>query len=91
MVLLPSGEVLLTAFDQGSTETAALYSNGVTDAAGVATCAISPGAQPLGPGVVSAVFAGDAFYLPSSASASTIVFAFFANGRTWACWSRPRW
>ena len=54
--------------------------NGVTNASGVATCAISPVAQPLGPGVVKAVFAGDAYYLPSSASAATILFAFLARG-----------
>lgn len=54
--------------------------SGVTDAAGSATCAISPVAQPLGPGVVAAGFAGDAFYLPSSAGANTIVFAFLDSG-----------
>jgi hypothetical protein len=51
-----------------------------TDLAGLAECTISPVAQPLGPGAVSADFAGDAFYLPSSDSASTIVFAFLDHG-----------
>jgi hypothetical protein len=51
-----------------------------TDLAGVAECTISPVTQPLGAGAVSAGFAGDAFYLPSSDSASTIVFAFLAKG-----------
>jgi hypothetical protein len=37
-------------------------------------------AQPLGPGVVTAVFAGDAFYLPSSDTAATLVFAFLERG-----------
>jgi hypothetical protein len=46
--------------------------NGVTNASGVATCTIivnqPPGSQP-----VAANFAGDAFYLPASASASLFV------------------
>lgn len=54
--------------------------SGMTDATGTAKCVISPVAQPLGPGVVSANFTGDAFYLPSSASATTLVFAFLAHG-----------
>lgn len=33
-------------------------------------------AQPLGPGGVSASFAGDKYYLPSSAQATTLLFAF---------------
>jgi len=53
---------------------------GVTNAAGIATCTISPVNQPLGPGVVGDSFAGDAFYLPSSASATTTVFQFLASG-----------
>ena len=54
--------------------------SGVTDATGTATCAIAPVNQPLGTGTVSADFAGDAFYRPSSATASTILFAFLTNG-----------
>jgi hypothetical protein len=53
---------------------------GTTDGTGSASCPIASVNQPLGPGTVSAAFAGDAFYLPSSASANTIVFAFLANG-----------
>jgi hypothetical protein len=47
---------------------------------GSATCTIAAVNQPLGPGTISAGFAGDAFYLPSSASAQTLVFAFLARG-----------
>ena len=36
----------------------------VTNLLGVATCVIDPVNQPLGPGVVTADFAGDAFYQP---------------------------
>jgi hypothetical protein len=36
--------------------------------------------QPPGPGVVSDNFAGDSYYLPSSASANTIIFAFLDHG-----------
>lgn len=54
--------------------------NGVTDALGFATCTVGPVAQPLGPGVVAAVFAGDIYYLPSSAEEATILFAFLDAG-----------
>lgn len=52
---------------------------GMTDPTGTATCTILVN-QPLGPGVVSDKFAGDDFYLPSSASATTILFAFLDHG-----------
>jgi hypothetical protein len=52
---------------------------GTTDASGTATCTIVVN-QPLGPNSVTANFAGDAFYLPSSDSESVIVFAFLAQG-----------
>jgi hypothetical protein len=51
-----------------------------TDSTGTAACSITPVAQPLGPGTVSANFAGDAFYLPSSATAQTLLFAFLDHG-----------
>jgi hypothetical protein len=54
--------------------------NGITDAAGVAACTIFPVNQPFGAGTVTADFAGDAFYLPSSDSATTIIFAFLDHG-----------
>ncbi len=50
-----------------------------TDASGIGTCSIVPN-QPLGPGSVNAAFAGDAFYLPSSDTQMTILFAFPARG-----------
>ncbi len=52
----------------------------VTNLFGIASCAISPVAQPLGPGIVTADFAGDAFYQPSTDSAATILFAFLDFG-----------
>lgn len=54
--------------------------SGVTNASGIATCAISPVKQPLGSGVVADAFAGDTFYQPASASATTILFAFLTTG-----------
>ena len=58
--------------------------SGVTTSSGIAICLIGPVAQPLGPGVVGSAFAGDtappAFYLGSSANATTIVFAFLDSG-----------
>jgi hypothetical protein len=53
---------------------------GVTNSSGSASCTITPVKQPLGPGTVRADFDQDAFYLASSASAQTIVFAFPSKG-----------
>jgi uncharacterized repeat protein (TIGR01451 family) len=51
----------------------------VTNGSGVATCTVSTGT--LGSQTLSATFAGDAFYLPSSDSSKTaIVFAFPSSG-----------
>jgi hypothetical protein len=50
-----------------------------TDATGTASCPILI-SQALGPGTVTASFAGDAYYLPSSASEAVIVFAFLNSG-----------
>ncbi len=52
---------------------------GTTDATGTAACSILVN-QPLGPNTVTASFAGDSFYLPSSASEPVILFAFLAQG-----------
>jgi hypothetical protein len=82
-VLLEDGAVPIAGrtvdFTLGTGGTAQTCS-GVTDGTGTAACTISPVNQPFGPGVVTADFAGDAFYLPSSASAATILFAFLDHG-----------
>jgi hypothetical protein len=82
-VLLEDGTVPIAGrtvdFTLGTGGTAQTCS-GVTDAAGVAACTIFPVNQPSGAGVVAANFAGDAFYLPSSASEATIIFAFLDHG-----------
>jgi hypothetical protein len=82
-VLLEDGVVPIAGrtvtFTLGTGGTAQSCS-GVTDAAGVASCTVSPVNQPFGAGIVTANFAGDAFYLPSSASAETIIFAFLDHG-----------
>lgn len=52
---------------------------GPTDASGTASCAITL-TQALGPGTISASFAGDGFYLPSSTAEAVTVFAFLARG-----------
>jgi hypothetical protein len=70
------GRAILITLGTGSS---AQTCSGTTIASGVATCDIVP-AQPLGPGVVKASFLGDPFYLPSSDSASTIMFAFLNRG-----------
>ena len=54
--------------------------SGVTDGSGSASCTINAVNQPLGPGTVKADFVGDAFYLPSSDTKNTILFAFLTNG-----------
>ena len=52
---------------------------GTTGSAGNASCIVTfVGA--LGPEPISAIFAGDAYYLPSSDTASAIVFAFPSRG-----------
>jgi hypothetical protein len=55
--------------------------SGVTDAQGVASCSI-PGVSgaTLGPKTLTATFAGDTYYLPSSDSDEVIVFAFPSKG-----------
>lgn len=73
----PSGQLI--SFTLGSGATAQTCS-APADATGTAKCDISPVSQPLGAGSVSASFAGDAFYLPSSDSKSTVLFAFLAHG-----------
>ena len=67
--------ITITLGTGGSAQTC----SGPTDATGTAVCTI-PVNQPLGAGTVAANFAGDAFYLPSSASGTTILFAFLAQG-----------
>ena len=82
-VLKEDGVVPITgrivSFTLGSGASAQSCS-GITDASGTASCDVSPVAQPLGPGTVTADFAGDAFYLPSSDTKATLVFAFLASG-----------
>jgi len=51
-----------------------------TDAGGSAACSIAGLNQPLGPGTVTAVFGGDTFYQPASATAATMSFAFLTAG-----------
>jgi len=68
--------VVFTLGTGGSAQTC----TGTTDATGTAACTIFPVSQPFGSGVVSDNFAGDAFYLPSSASANTLIFAFLDHG-----------
>lgn len=69
----------LVTFTLGSGVSAQICS-GTSDPTGLASCLISPVAQPLGPGMVSARFAGDSFYLPSLAHANTLLFAFLDHG-----------
>jgi hypothetical protein len=52
----------------------------VTNGTGIAACTISAVNQPLGPGTVTATFAGDTFYEPSSASATTVLFGVLPGG-----------
>lgn len=60
--------------------TSAQTCTGLTDATGTAACDIGSVAQPLGPGAVTAGFAQDAYYLASTDSADTILFAFPGRG-----------
>ena len=53
---------------------------GPTDAAGTANCTVPTVTVGQGPEAVGVSFAGDAYYLPSTAAASVIVFAFPSRG-----------
>jgi hypothetical protein len=72
------------AFPAGQTITFTLGSQScadMTDAAGVAQCTVTvPPSLGLGPKTVTTVFAGDAYYLPSSDTDNVIVFAFPSRG-----------
>jgi hypothetical protein len=60
--------------------TGAQSCSGTTDASGNASCTIATASQPSGAGTVTADFAGDTFYLPATAQASTFVIQFLARG-----------
>jgi hypothetical protein len=67
---------------QGRTITISIGSQscvGPTDATGSASCSMVL-SQVLGPGTVTASFAGDGFYLPSTTSEAVIIFAFLDRG-----------
>jgi hypothetical protein len=51
-----------------------------TTSSGVGTCTIPKVNQPVGPSSVSVSFAGDADYLPSSASASAMYYSYASTG-----------
>ena len=72
-----AGRTILFTLGSGAS---AQSCSGTTDATGTATCSIAPVNQPLGPEPITATFAGDGFYLPASASADAIAFAFLASG-----------
>ena len=63
-----SGRTL--TFMLGTTQTC----TGVTNGSGAANCNLTV-SQPLGPGTVQAIFAGDAYYVPSSDSKPTLIYA----------------
>jgi hypothetical protein len=90
-VILNAGNVTLTALlreedvvpIQGRTVSFTLGAqgcSGLTNAAGIASCTILVSAT-LGASIpITATFAGDAFYLPSSDSTTAVVFAFPSRG-----------
>ncbi len=53
---------------------------GATDASGDASCALATVSVGQGPQPVTATFAGDAYYLPSSDAKTVIIFAFPSHG-----------
>jgi uncharacterized repeat protein (TIGR01451 family) len=52
---------------------------GSTNASGVASCSVTVN-QPLGPGMAGASFLGDTYYLPSSDSKTTLIYASASGG-----------
>ena len=73
-----SGRMLTLTLGTGTASQSC--TTGPTDVAGNADCAIGTVAVGLGPEPVQATFAGDPYYLPSSATGSAIVFAFPSRG-----------
>ena len=80
-------DTLLAAPVAGESVTISLGSGGTaqscsapTNATGTATCTIASVNQPLGPLPVGAAYAGGTNYLPSSASASVVVFGWKTGG-----------
>jgi hypothetical protein len=72
-----SGETVSITLGTG---TSAQTCSGVTNLAGKATCTIASVNQPLGPLQVVASYAGGTNYLPSSTTASVVVFAWTTGG-----------
>jgi hypothetical protein len=64
----------------GSGAAAQVCTTAPTDAAGNASCAVPNVTVAQGPQPVEASFAGDGYYLPSSATSSVIIFAFPSRG-----------
>ena len=79
--LLEDGSVPPSPSGQTVTFTLGAQScSGTTDASGNVSCTISPVSSQLGNQTVTSVFAGDAYYLPSSDSDQVVVFAFPSRG-----------
>ncbi|HKB34428.1 MAG TPA: sialidase family protein [Candidatus Dormibacteraeota bacterium] len=72
-----AGRTLTITLGSGVTQQSCLTTP--TDPGGSGNCPMVPN-QPLGPGTVTATFAGDAFYLPSSDTQATILFGFLDRG-----------
>jgi PKD repeat protein len=79
--LLEDGSVPPSPSGQTVTFTLGAQScSGTTDASGHVSCTISPVSSQLGNQTITSVFAGDAYYLPSSDSDQVVVFAFPSRG-----------
>ena len=79
--LLEDGSVPPSPSGQTVTFTLGAQScSGTTDASGNVSCTISPVSSGLGNQTITSVFAGDAYYLPSSDSDQVVVFAFPSRG-----------
>lgn len=74
---VPFGQTVTFTLGSGIT---AQSCSGTTTATGLVSCTIPNVNQPLGPNTVGVSFAGDPYYLPSSASEPVIDFAFLASG-----------
>lgn len=72
-----AGRVVVLTLGTG---TSAQTCTALTNANGIATCNISPVAQPLGPTAITANFAQDAYYLASSTTQAAIIYAFPTKG-----------
>lgn len=73
----PAGQAVNFTLGTGATKQVC---TGTADAGGTASCTVTPVNQPLGPGHVSASFAGDQYYDAASDETPTLIYGLTGSG-----------